>query len=223
MGNLQSWQFYEHHFAAPRLRHYLAECGGDTAQAMLLYVWTTEISAAFWESLSHLEVALRNAIDRQMNARHDARNRASHWIYDDARELGRDGRGLNRHKYPYEDVATAIRRVRKNNMPVDPGQIISEISFGFWHQMVSRRQVFLWPDLASGFPNMPGRRQDTVSDRVAALRQFRNRIGHHHRIWALDVTARYADLLTVAGFIDTDLAQWIDDHSRVTAVLARRP
>lgn len=100
MGNLYSWQFYEHHFAAPRLRHYLDACSGDKVRAMLLYEWNTEISAAFWESLGHLEVALRNTIDRQMTSRQFSKNRDGHWIYDDARELGRDGKGTNRHKYP---------------------------------------------------------------------------------------------------------------------------
>ncbi|MFB2586688.1 hypothetical protein [Herbiconiux liukaitaii] len=189
---------------------------------MLLYDWNTEISAAFWESLAYLEVALRNALDNRMTQMHAAKGRPGHWIFDDARELGRDGRGPNRHKYPYEDIATAIRRVRTNRQPVDPGQIISEISFGFWHQMVSSRQRFLWPDLVAAFPGSPDRRQSTVHDPIAGLRAFRNRIGHHHRIWSLDIPARYADLLTVAGYLDVDLPGWIDTRSRVTAVLAAR-
>ena len=191
---------------------------------MRLYEWNTDLSAAFWESLGHLEVALRNTIDRQMTVRHAARGRAGHWIYDDARELGRDGgRPPHSHAYPYVDINTAINRVRKNSKPTDPGQIISEISFGFWHQMVSKSQMFVWPDLAAGFPNMPGRRQDTVSDIVESLRTLRNRIGHHHRIWAIDVAAKYAEIHTLAGYINPALAIWIDDNSRVTTVIAQRP
>lgn len=149
MVNSRSWAFFELHFGAPRLRHYLIEAGGDVDRAMRLYEWNTDLSAAFWESLGHLEVALRNTIDRQMSMRHAAQGRDGHWIYDDARELGRDrGRPPRRHSYPYVDVNTAINRVRKNGMPTDPGQIISEMSFGFWHQMVSQSQMFLWPDLA---------------------------------------------------------------------------
>ena len=224
MVNSQAWTFFELHFGSPRLRHYLVEAGGDVDRAMRLYEWNTDLSAAFWESLGHLEVALRNTIDRQMTARQFARGRAGHWIYDDARELGRDRRRPpRRHAYPYVDINTAINRVRKNNMPTDPGQIISEMSFGFWHQMVSKSQMFVWPDLATGFPYMPGRRQDTVSDLVGSLRTLRNRIGHHHRIWAIDVTAKYAEIHTLAGYIDPALATWIDNNSRVTAVVAQRP
>ncbi len=106
---------------------------------------------------------------------------------------------------------------------LDPGQVISELPFGFWHQLVSRRQMFLWPDLAGAFPHMPGRRQSTVSDRIGRLRSLRNRIGHHHRIWALDLAALYGDLLEVAGFIDPELSDWIDAHCDVRSLLARRP
>jgi hypothetical protein len=221
--NSQPWSFYEHHFAAARLNHYLAECGNDHATAMKLYDWNTAVSAAFWESLSFLEVALRNAIDREMTIIHAKKGRSGHWIFDDARELGRDAAGRNKHKQPYTDVSTAIGRVRRNSMQISSGQVISELSFGFWHQMVSKGQLFLWPDLVAAFPNSPNRSQATIQDPVSRLRDFRNRIGHHHRIWSIDIAARYADVLLVAGYLDVDLAPWIDSRSRVAHLLAQKP
>lgn len=224
MGNSETWDFFEGHFGQARLRHYLDECDGNTRQAMQLYGWNAELSAAFWEPLGHLEVALRNTVDRQMTARHDALHRSGHWIFDDAQELGRDrGRGNYKHAYPYVDINTAIGRVKKNEKPLSPGQVISEISFGFWHQMVSKSQMFLWPDIASGFPYMKGRSQVPVRDIVSSLRDFRNRVGHHHRIWALGVSEKYDQILTLAGYIDPSLAAWIDQQSRVSEVIARRP
>lgn len=224
MANLQSWEFYEFHFGAARLKHYLTECGGDQDQAKLLYEWNSDISAAFWEALGHLEVGLRNAIDRQMSARNAAKGRTGHWIFDEARELGRDaGRGVRHHAYPYADIDTAMSRVRKNRMPMDPGQVISEVSFGFWHQMVSKSQMFLWPDLASAFPFMKGRNQMLVSTKVGALRDLRNRIGHHHRIWASDLEKRFDDLVSLAGYIAPDFGHWIKSESQVPQILPKRP
>lgn len=224
MANLPSWEFYEFHFGAARLKHYLTECGGDQDQAKLLYEWNSDISAAFWESLGHLEVGLRNAIDRQMNARHAAKGRTGHWIFDEVRELGRDaGRGTRRHAYPYADIDTAISRVRKNRMPMDSGQVISEISFGFWHQMVSKSQMFLWPDLAAAFPSMKGRNQTLVSTKVGALRDLRNRIGHHHRIWASDLEKKFDDLIALAGYIEPDFGRWIQSESQVPHLLLKQP
>lgn len=124
---------------------------------MALYEWNAAISAAFWESLCYLEVALRNAIDRQMQAIHVGKGRSGHWIFDDAREFGRDARGTDRHNHPYQDVASAIGRVQRNKKQVTPCQVISEISFGFWHQLVSKRQVRFWPDLVAAFPHSPNR------------------------------------------------------------------
>ncbi|WP_334122305.1 hypothetical protein [Glutamicibacter sp.] len=224
MTNLQSWEFYEFHFGAARLKHYLTECGGDQDQAKLLYEWNSDVSAAFWESLGHLEVGLRNAIDRQMSARHIAKGRIGHWIFDEARELGRDaGSGARRHAYPYADIDTAISRVRKNRMPLDSGQVISEISFGFWHQMVSKGQMFLWPDLVAAFPYMKGRNQALVSTKVGALRELRNRIGHHHRIWASDLEKKFDVLVALAGHIDPNFGHWIKSESQVPQLLKKRP
>lgn len=224
MGNSDTWDFFQSHFGQARLRHYLNACDGNTHQAMKLYDWNAELSAAFWEPLGHLEVALRNTIDRQMCARHESMDRTGHWIFDDAKELGRDhGQKNYKHAYPYVDINTAISRVKKNEKPLSPGQVISEITFGFWHQMVSKSQMFLWPDIASGFPHMKGRSQLPVNGIVSSLREFRNRIGHHHRIWALDVSQKYDQILTLSGYIDPDLATWIDQQSRVREVIERRP
>lgn len=218
-----TWEFHLKHFSDARLKHYLTAGNGDTSTAIDLYRWNSSISSAFWDSLGHVEVAMRNAIDRRMCAMHSAKGRSGHWIFDDDRELGRDAREPGVHKYPYLDAHVAIGRVRRNGMPLDPGQVISELSFGFWHQMVSKSQLFLWPDLVAAFPGTPNRRQTTIHDPIARLRAFRNRIGHHHRIWTLDVPGRYADLLTIAQYVDPALSAWIDGCSRARDVLAERP
>jgi len=106
-------------------------------------------------------IALRNTIHEQMTRRQRAKRRTTVWIYDDARELGRDRWGRGNHGHPHAEI-----------------------------------------DSAKG---------------------FRNRIGHHHRIWNMDVQARYDDLLTLAGYIDPRLRSWIGDTSRVPATIRRRP
>lgn len=223
MVNLYPWTFLETHFAAARLRHYLNRCNGDTDKARELYLWNTEMGAACWESLGYLEVGLRNSLDRQMVSRHLAKQRSGSWVFDEAGELGRDLSPSENHLYPYKDLAKAQRQVRQNKRAMDAGQIISEVSFGFWHQLVSKKQKFLWPDLVGAFPYMSGREQTAISDLVGSLRLFRNRIGHHHRIWSIDVGARQREVIELAGYIDPDLARWIKDSSRVYEVLSRKP
>lgn len=220
---MAEWEFYEQHFGTVRLRHYVAYCGGDLRRAEELYRWNVAASAAFWGSFAYFEVAFRNALDTRMCARQARLGRPGHWLFDDARELGRDANGPGRHARPYTDIAQAEMRVRRNHKALDPGQVLSEMPFGFWHQMVSRRQMFLWPDLASAFPFAPDRRQDIIAPPIGRLREFRNRIGHHHRIWSKDPAGRWDDLLTVAGFIDPTLRTFIESRSLLVRLLDHTP
>jgi hypothetical protein len=48
-----------------RFAPYLRICGGDHERAVALYVWNAKISAVMMETLHHVEVLLRNAIDAQ--------------------------------------------------------------------------------------------------------------------------------------------------------------
>jgi|GEM_PF-6669115 len=158
-GNTSEWELMRRHFSDERLRLYLTEANGDEDAAAHLYQWNSRCSAAFWEALGYLEVSLRNALDARLTLRQHKQGQTRHWVFDDARQLGRDARGVGRHAHPYQGVATAIRRVQANGKPLDPAQIISELPFGFWHQLVARRQMFLWPDLAAAFAHAPSRSQ----------------------------------------------------------------
>ena len=217
------WALMRRHFSDVRLRLYLTEAGGDEDAAAHLYQWNSHCSAAFWEALGYLEVSLRNALDARMTLRQQARGGTRHWVFDDARQLGRDARGHGRHAHPYQNVATAIRRVQANGKPLDPAQIMSELPFGFWHQLVARRQMCLWPDLAAAFVHAPTRSPVPVRDRLARMRDLRNRIGHHHRIWSLDLDSRWDDLLTLTGWIDPELRTWVETSTGVPAALDARP
>jgi hypothetical protein len=173
------------------------------------------LSGAFWETLGHVEVLLRNALSEQRATRQRRRGRGGSWLFDPATSLDQRGR---------DDIVKARRRVQtKGKTPTD-GQIISELGFGFWRFLVARRyQATLWPDLASGFPHAPNRARRTVEDPIVRLHEFRNRVAHHERIWSESVEDRYRDCLLLAGLIDRYLRDWISATSRVPDLLRRRP
>ncbi|MFE4177466.1 hypothetical protein ACFRR7_36430 [Streptomyces sp. NPDC056909] len=52
-----------------RLNPYLGVCGGDAGAALALYRWNSDLAAAFFEPLGHLEIMLRNALDARLVAR----------------------------------------------------------------------------------------------------------------------------------------------------------
>ena len=55
-----------------RLSTYLRAVRGDRERALGLYTWNTAMSVAFYGPLQGLEVALRNALHRQLGERYGA-------------------------------------------------------------------------------------------------------------------------------------------------------
>lgn len=153
--NKDLWEFTVKHFGKFRMDSFLRSSLGNRDQAVELYRWNSELASAYWEAIASIEVALRNLLNQKMTERQHSLDRDTHWIFDDHFELGRHKIVGEAPSQPFKEIADAMRRVRKNRKPMTPNQIISELSFGFWHQLVSKRQLFLWPELASGFPNAP--------------------------------------------------------------------
>jgi len=198
----------------PRLSTYVDACGGNLDAVLRLYAWNAAVSAAFWQPLGHVEVALRNAMSDALSKRPGRGGVRGSWLDDPDRVL--DGRAR-------ADIATARRRVRRKRKQPSDAQTISELGFGFWRYLITRRHTALWPDLASAFPGAPDRRRETVEEPVARLHELRNRIAHHERIWSSDLPARYTDVLLVAGYLDAGLPEWIARGCRVPVLLRARP
>jgi Abi-like protein len=207
-------QRIEQLLGAERLGVCVDACDGSFARAVQLYRWNAGISATLWQPLGHVEIAMRNAMSASLDARHERVSRAGSWLDDPAGEL--DGR-MRRH------IVLARRRVRQKGKCPSDAQTISELGFGFWRYLVTRRHTRLWPDLASAFAYAPDRRRETVEDPLARLHELRNRIAHHQRVWNRDLVARYDDLLLVAGFLDPGLPAWIKHGSGVPGALRTRP
>jgi hypothetical protein len=108
-----------------------------------------------------------------MTARHAKLGRVGTWLDDPTNELTERARA---------DIREARSRVRgKGKAPTEP-QIVSELSFGFWRYLISKRNLKLWPDLAAGFPSAPNRSLKTIEDPFIRLLDLRNRVAHQQRI-----------------------------------------
>ncbi|MFF5881084.1 hypothetical protein ACIQ9M_34645 [Streptomyces californicus] len=202
-------------FSADRLSPYLTACAGDHAAALALYRWNSDIAAAFFEPLGHLEIMLRNALDAQLVAGQQRRGRTADWYTDRRVPLSGKARA---------DIAQAQQRAGWHGPGSPRGKVIAELSFGFWRFLLARQyKTKLWPDLAGAFSHAPDRALSTVEDPVSRLHKFRNRIAHHEGIWHLPTEARRDDIQTVLGFMNPAAATWVDDASRIEDVLARRP
>ncbi len=108
----------------------------------------------FLEVLGHLEIVLRNALDRQLHAWHDAHGLPDRW-YEDPLRL------LDAHRR--ENVNTARERLQREGKRATAGRIIAELPFRFWRFLLGKRyQNTLWTHaLRHAFPGrQPQRRSD---------------------------------------------------------------
>jgi hypothetical protein len=217
LGQLDKWEFLALTFSASRLSLYLQACDGDEQKAHELYVWNSEISSAFWELLGHVEVALRNKLSAQLQALEIQAGSRDHWL------VNRESSSLKFNPFIEKAIVEAKTRVRLARKDQSGEQILSELSFGFWHQILSKRNQRYWPDIATGFQGLRARNRTLVSNRLEILRDFRNRIGHHHRIWNLDLVEKHEEILGFAYLLDPEFSIWLSSQSRVANLLVLRP
>lgn len=197
-----------------RLSGYLAVCESDLGRAISLYEWNVAMSGAFYELLCDVEISLRNALHEQLTDFNDRRGHGGHWYE-------------NHHGVLEEEAENDIERarVRRKRKPESPGQIVSELTFGFWRFLLTKRyRSTLWPwALQHAFPNVDNKGRSQIPDRVARLNDLRNRVAHHEPIHTRKLEADLSDCEHVLDAICPTTKDWALQRARVEAVLLSRP
>ncbi|MGB8843690.1 MAG: hypothetical protein WCC64_21775 [Aliidongia sp.] len=201
-----------------RMATYVTAAGGDRERALRLYTWNTAASAAFYGPLQGLEIALRNAMHRELSKTYGS-------VWYDNPACGFDTGTENR-------IAATKEDLRRDGYPVDPPHFVAALSFGFWVTLLGRggrshalggiRQNYemtLWrPCLFRAFPHAKLSRRAAHTP-LDYLRTFRNRIAHHEPIFARHLAADFQHILTITDWISPDSREWIAHHSRVEEIL----
>lgn len=193
-----------------RFTPYLTTCGGDSAQAIRLYSWNVEASAAFLGAYAVLEVGIRNSMHDQLTAHAGQPN---WWDAIALRDTERDA---------IDDAIDYLdRRAGAGNWT--PGHLVAELKTSFWEGLlVNKNHALLWvPALIRAFPHSIDRRSD-LRLRLERLRLLRNRAAHHEPIHARDLMIDHQYMCELAGFVAPDLKQWILTHSRLPSVVQQR-
>lgn len=202
----------DRHLSPARLARYLKDTGGDRVAAIALYEWNMAVAEAFYSPLQSMEVVLRNALGGPLMARFGA----DWYVPGKVKAL----------QYPLPDMlADAQRKIGKRGAVPDHGLMLAELNFGFWSGILSKRyETDLWrPLFHKQFAHAGKITRAQVHAPVDQLRLFRNRIAHHEPIYSRALADDYAAILQVAGWISPFMATWIDETSRVAAVLAAKP
>ncbi|WP_232519718.1 hypothetical protein [Actinosynnema pretiosum] len=195
-----------------RMAPYFANAGNDQGKALELYEWSARISSAAFEVVGHVEVLLRNALDRCLREHYREDVRGIPWFL-----LPTPG-GEN-----VETAVTAVRERLRRAGQESRHQIVAGVNFGFWSGLLGTKYEDLWrQSLRRAFPNSSGKRKD-VAVAVERVRKFRNRIAHHDSLMNVDVPFEIRNVLALASCIDVNAGRWLDRCGGVMDVYRKKP
>lgn len=201
----------EHWFSAPRLSKYSHHPDPER-----LYIYNARITKELLVDIGHLEVLLRNAIDRALSATYGV-----DWFLSTRIPLTHQAQ---------KTIKKARQRTHQTmNPPALPGKIIADLSFDFWRFLFTRTyQSTVWPKVLASLTHKVSREE--FEYHLERIYKMRNRCAHHEPLIRLDVQREKRQTLavldsihTIAELIDPGAADWIAEHSTVAASLAKRP
>lgn len=199
--------FFEKVFSEKRMERYFILYPNDESRAIKHYQSNIKLTEAFYTSLSVLEVALRNALSRElktMTGRDD-------WYVIFANTPGL----TNLNKY----ITQASKQIAGRHEQITTSKIIAELTLGFWVSLLNAEyERLLWKDLRRAFPYIPkkDRKRKNVSAPLNRFRAFRNRVFHNESIcWNMKkVQEIHDELLLVLEWINKDLPEWLTEIDR---------
>lgn len=228
----------EHLLGRARLAPYLTAAGGDVAAAEDLYHWNTMLAGALHAQLCHVEVLVRNVMDRAL----------SDWCQAEGHPRERtQARATPELLYSASGKAIGLARTRadssarardkshhRHGAAPTHDDVIAQLMFGNWSSMLGgtargpekRRAQELWSRaLRNAFPNAypDDRGRVFVGQRMARLRNLRNRVSHHENLIGVDVDHRLRDMNTLLSAVRSDYPAWAMSRSRVRTVAKLDP
>lgn len=197
-----------------RVGRYKASCNGDEAAAMAAYLYNILLSEALTPVLAVVEIALRNAVHRELT-RHYSRD-----------DWWNEWRTSPRFRSQVADISVVSARLGARRQPRSPDKIVAELTFGFWATLFNAEfQDELWSVLRKAFPHCPKakRKRATISSVVNRMRTLRNRVFHHEPIiWQrYDAESIHQEGLELLRWLHGDINSWVERMDRVPEVWDR--
>ena len=199
-----------------RLSTYIKLAESDTESALRLYKWNIELGQSLHMPFQTLEVALRNTISEALKQHFDKK-----W-YDHA-----GFRTILDNKWAKPELEKAILSKKRKRHQVEAGDIISELNFGFWREMLKGRyESHIWrrEQLISSFRYIPNdKNRQNIYNSIDTIVKLRNRISHHEPILCNKPRFIYEDALKVIGWICPDTKAWVKHHCEFDAIVQNCP
>jgi len=168
----------------------------NTKTIFTYYILNSEISKSLYIPLQNLEVALRNSIHNTLASFY----KTDKW-YDikdflDYKELSK--------------ISEAKQKLEFSKKEITAHNIISELSFGFWTILFSKRyDQKIWnKHIKQIFPNMPKihRNRKVIAPQINAIRYLRNKVFHFEQIFdKKNLSVIHKDILDVIKWLNLAL------------------
>ena len=208
----------EKSISAARLSTYRTVSKGNTIDAIRLYYWNIALGQSLHLPIQSVEVSLRNTISNSIESLF-----GQQWYSAIKFELILTSWAKKTLK---EAVKKTVTNSRRNNKPVTAGDVIANLTFGFWRELLkSHYDPHIWnKKLSVAFPNLPPTKNNQdVYKSVDKIIKLRNRISHHEPIIKGGLIPLYNAMLNTIGWICLDTRDWVEYHCDFDAVYNNRP
>jgi hypothetical protein len=170
-----------------------------------LFILISEISAALWVHIIAFETTLRDFTSEKLQKIYGV---FDWWLVPNL---------LSRSDL--KDIDYAIKRLNGRQLPISNENVVANLSFSFWVELLSKRyHQKIWMKLVKFFPAYPGRREDFYN-KAREIRNLRNVIAHHGPILRRDLFRDHAYLHELTALLDPELANEVKRKSRVLDLL----
>lgn len=178
---------FEHIISKPRLHRYSSYFAlSNVQEAIGLYLWNAELTMNFSVLLGFFEVALRNSIHHAFSNFYSGSKSSSYHWYDESK--------FNIKPKTMLIIDKARTDSRGKLLAVSPDKIISDMTFGFWPNILSSHTLLHNPVVMPNiFKNhlLNKNKQDwkdkkssvKAFDPIYEINDFRNRVAHYEPIW----------------------------------------
>lgn len=206
------WQTLEAKLSTPRMSRYLKGHQGNQDHAAQAYVHNMRIAESLVSIFHVLEVALRNAVQREMVREYQRED----WFEEF------DGSTNGDLASSYQKVAEARTSLRKRGVTASADDITAELSFGFWTSLFNRKA---FPDVSKPlmrvFHYAPknSKKADVIRSRLNNARDLRNRCFHHEPLLWQPIYELHRDITEIVQWIDPGLCAWLKAHDRLPSAV----
>jgi len=228
LSSEKRWETLRERVTPERLAPYEAAMKpGMIQDAFRLYAWDVELASACLEEIHYFEVIFRNALAKQLQAKHGSGS--GHW-YDHLDWFN----GTERDALA--DVLTRVanqnERDRERGRPtrlITPNWVVSDLNFGFWRWLVDAQYSRIFWDPTPGFhlafPNLEEARdrRGYVHAHATQINKLRNDIAHHQSLLNRNVLSDHQAMVDVLGWICADSAWMIEKVGKIKKLVTIRP